>query len=45
MVNKKMVIKKFIVRLRMLYAKIRGYKGKRWDYEPSKYYFGRKHGR
>ena len=31
---------RFIVRLRMWYAKIRGHKGKRWDYEPSEHYMG-----
>jgi len=35
-------IKKFIVRLRMWYADIRGHHGKRWDYEPSEHYLGRK---
>ena len=29
---------KFIVKCRMFYADIRGHHGKRWDYEPSKYY-------
>ena len=34
---------KLLVRLRMLYADIRGHHGMRWDYEPSKYYMrGRK---
>ena len=28
------MIRKFIVRLRMWYADIRGHHGKRWDYEP-----------
>ena len=32
--------RKLIVRLRMWYAKIRGHKGKRWDYEPSEHYMG-----
>ena len=32
--------RRFIVRLRMWYAKIRGHKGKRWDYEPSEHYMG-----
>ena len=31
---------RFIVRLRMWYAKLRGHKGKRWDYEPSEHYMG-----
>ena len=35
-------VKKFIVKLRMWYANFRGHHGKRWDYEPSEYYFGRK---
>lgn len=35
-------IVKAIVRLRMLYADVRGHHGKRWDYEPSKYYMGMK---
>ena len=33
--------KKIIVRLRMWYAKFRGHKGHRWDYEPSEWYMGR----
>ena len=32
--------KRFIVRLRMWYAKIRGHKGMRWNYEPSEHYMG-----
>ena len=36
-----MLIKKFIVRLRMWYADIRGHHGKRWDYEPGDWYMGR----
>jgi hypothetical protein len=35
-------IKKIIVKIRMWYADVRGHHGMRWDYEPSKYYFGRK---
>ena len=35
-------IKKFIVKLRMLYTDIRGHYGKRWDYEPSEHYLGKK---
>jgi hypothetical protein len=35
-------IKKFIVKLRMLYTDIRGHHGKRWDYEPSEHYLGKK---
>ena len=30
--------RKLIVRLRMWYAELRGHKGKKWNYEPSKYY-------
>jgi len=33
---------KWIVKLRMWYADIRGHHGMRWDYEPSDYYMGRK---
>ena len=33
--------KKIIVRLRMWYAKFRGHKGHRWDYEPSEWYMGK----
>ena len=29
---------KWLVKLRMCYADIRGHHGKKWDYEPSKYY-------
>ena len=35
-------IKKIIVKIRMWYADVRGHHGMRWDYEPSKHYFGRK---
>tara|TARA_R110000824_G_scaffold300544_1_gene488556 strand:- start:1430 stop:1567 length:138 start_codon:yes stop_codon:yes gene_type:complete len=35
-------VKKFIVRLRMWYADIRGHHGKRWDYESSEHYLGGK---
>ena len=35
-------IRKFIVKLRMWYANIRGHHGKRWDYEPSECYMGKK---
>tara|TARA_R110002020_G_scaffold159981_1_gene344201 strand:+ start:1976 stop:2104 length:129 start_codon:yes stop_codon:yes gene_type:complete len=35
-------IKKLIVRIRMFYANIRGHHGKKWDYEPSEHYLGRK---
>jgi hypothetical protein len=40
---KKFLIK-IIVKLRMLYADLRGHHGKRWNYEPSKWYMG-KHNR
>jgi len=33
-------VRKWIVRLRMWYAKFRGHA--RWDYEPSEHYFGRR---
>ena len=33
---------KWVVKLRMGYADIRGHHGKRWDYEPGDYYMGRK---
>tara|TARA_Y100001951_G_scaffold37851_1_gene29820 strand:- start:299 stop:424 length:126 start_codon:yes stop_codon:yes gene_type:complete len=35
-------VKKIIVKLRMWYAHFRGHHGKRWDYEPSEHYLGRK---
>ena len=35
-------IKKFIVKLRMWYADKMGHHGKRWDYEPSEHYMGKK---
>ena len=35
-------IRKLIVKLRMWWADIRGHHGKKWDYEPSEYYMGRK---
>ena len=35
-------IKKAIVKLRMLYVELRGHKGKRWNYEPSQNYMGRR---
>ena len=34
-------LKKIIVKLRMLYADIRGHHGKKWDYEPGEWYMGR----
>ena len=33
---------KWIVKLRMWWADIRGHHGKRWDYEPGDWYMGRK---
>ena len=36
-----MTLKKWIVRLRMWYADLRGHHGKRWDYEPGEWYMGR----
>ena len=38
---KRKMIKKFIVKLRMWYADVRGHHGKRWDYEPGEWYMGR----
>jgi len=35
-------VRKWIVRLRMWYADLRGHHGKKWDYEPSKNYMRRK---
>jgi len=37
---KKFLIKK-IVKLRMMYADLRGHHGKRWNYEPSDWYMGK----
>ena len=34
-------VRKAIVRLRMWYARIRGHKEHRWDYEPSEWYMGK----
>ena len=33
---------KFIVKARMWWADIRGHHGKKWNYEPSENYMGRK---
>ena len=33
---------KLLVKLRMLYADVRGHHGKRWNYESSKNYMGMK---
>ena len=35
------LFRRLIVKLRMLYADIRGHHGKKWDYEPSEHYMGR----
>jgi len=35
-------VRKWIVRLRMWYADIRGHHGKRWNYEPSDHYMRKK---
>ena len=32
---------KYIVRLRMWYADLRGHHGKKWNYEPGDHYMGR----
>jgi len=39
---KNRTIRKFIVRLRMWYADLRGHHGKSWNYEPSENYMGRR---
>tara|TARA_R100001086_G_C11619258_1_gene198327 strand:+ start:279 stop:401 length:123 start_codon:yes stop_codon:yes gene_type:complete len=36
------IVRKIIVKLRMKYADLRGHHGKRWNYEASDHYFGRK---
>jgi hypothetical protein len=33
---------KIIVKIRMIYCNIRGHHGKKWNYEPSENYMGRK---
>ena len=35
-------VRKWIVKLRMWYADLRGHHGKKWDYEPSENYMGKK---
>ena len=35
-------VRKWIVRLRMWYADLRGHHGKKWDYEPSQHYMKRR---
>ena len=35
-------VRKWIVRLRMWYADLRGHHGKKWDYEPSQHYMKKK---
>ena len=42
MTIKNRTIRKFIVRLRMWYADLRGHHGKRWNYESSEHYMGQK---
>jgi len=37
-----LIIKKIIVKVRMKYADFRGHHGKKWNYEPSEYYMGRR---
>jgi|TARA_R110002049_G_scaffold303156_2_gene497230 hypothetical protein len=34
------VVRKFIVKLRMKWADIRGHHGKKWDYEAGEFYMG-----
>ena len=41
---KRTLFRTLIVRLRMLWADIRGHHGKRWDYEPGDYYMGNNKG-
>ena len=38
----KKILIKFIVKLRMFYCDIRGHHGKKWNYEPSENYMGRR---
>jgi len=33
---------KWVVKLRMWWADVRGHHGKKWDYEPGDWYMGRK---
>ena len=35
---------KLLVKMRMIYADVRGHHGKVWDYEPGEYYMGRRQG-
>ena len=35
-------VRKWIVKLRMWYADLRGHHGKKWDYEPSQHYMKRR---
>ena len=37
-----LVLRKMLVRARITYANLRGHRGKRWNYEPSEHYLGRK---
>ena len=34
------LLRKWIVKLRMFWADVRGHHGKVWDYEPGDYYMG-----
>ena len=36
---------KWVVKLRMWWADVRGHHGKKWDYEPGDWYMGRKNKR
>ena len=31
---------KLLVKMRMMYADVRGHHGKKWDYEPGRHYMG-----
>ena len=42
MTIKSRTFRKFIVKLRMWYADVRGHHGKPWDYEPSENYMGKR---
>ena len=37
---KRALLRKWIVKLRMFWAGVRGHHGKVWDYEPGDYYMG-----
>jgi hypothetical protein len=36
-----LTLRKLIVKIRMVYADVRGHHGKKWNYEPGDYYMGR----